>query len=577
MNGRAVTAAALIFATAVSGQAGRAADSAWAIVSPFARGPAFRSPDPVDALLDAPEQSAESIWEQLILPPGSIYLRARATDVTTSPYPAHYLRAEYARNRAEIGALIARDDGERNGADLLRAGIEYSTAGTRLVAGDFRVDHALGWTVASTPAWASPTDPRAALRTGARGVRRNLSSEEGRGWRGAAVSYDPNGESSDTTASSQSAPFSADIWAGVADYDARAGANGGFVPYSVQGDHRERRTADLETLRCTHAGARFGVHLPARLGEFEAIGVIDRFEAPIDADQAPARFRIPGRRFSAFALAWSHSDPGRKRVIEAEATRQSTGAYAGAIVAGTGLGEANAVLASAWRATLGFASLHARPYLAFGTDPAGRTGGQLNWVHKLPGDRRLAAGVAVDVAEPAAGSQEQTRALAHLTYETALAVNTTLRLQAIEDASWEPGGSSDSQVRGRALLRREQGANRIDLRGELSRGEHGAIGMLSFGVTNHGGEFASVRFAVTGILHAGRGVAVSVIEPDGPGRFPVRRVSGSRLRAAARVDVHPLAGLLIWLAARAESRLSSSAPNTGAQTPVVSAGIDWFR
>lgn len=514
----------------------------WAAAQP--PGDSLRTEE-LDELIDTPEETGQALWElrdlfgERAARPG-FELRTRMENPDREPLPEQYMRARYATPGWEISGLVQRDTGEPNGADLTRISGEMSRGGLRVVAGDFRLDFGLGWTLATTPSWSTPTSPGAPFRRPSGGIRPMLSSEEGRGWRGAGTRL---------LTSAGELATRVHLWAGRARYDARQ-AGDGVLPYATQGDHTEERLETLSTVGETALGAALEGSLgPLRLGLIRSLHLFDK---PLSDEDPASRFRFSDQRFSVNGLTARYETMSGTRAA-AEVTLQEGHGWGGGVSYGKPLGETGSFSLSGWRATLGFAPLHARPFLPTGTDPAGRSG--VHTAFRL----RPAPGVIVSAgwfAELREGivptrsqglfSGVQLRNGEGMTFEGRLSSRW----------GWEGGTLDKRSDELRLAVGRPFGATDLRLRGQLGRSQKGDGWGLTLATRSRLAGLLALDLSGTYLATAGSGVQISVVEPNAPGLFPVRRLSGRRLRLASRLRARIERSVDLWLLGTVEHRLA---------------------
>ncbi|MFH0883398.1 MAG: hypothetical protein V2A56_10465 [bacterium] len=504
----------------------------------------------IQELLDGGEEETSAWWESMDGIPmlGAIvfrsrsmqsYVRSSIVDPDVSDFPKQELRLEMNGGNLWFGTRLQRDRGEMDMADLRRTAFQIENSSAQLIGGDFRVDLGLGWTVGSTPAFPSSSDPVAPLRKANQNVRPQLSSEEGRGWRGAALSLTP----------AAGKPTSLFIWGGRARYDARQ-EESGLVLYSDQGNHSAERLAQLKNVNETNLGS--AVQVPIAGIRLEASRMISRFDTPLAVEGQPARFRFGGESFGASGVTLQTGNR-RGRFLAAEMSRQDAGAWGGGAVASLP-SPGSRLVVSMWRATATFAPLHARPWIATGTDPAGRSGIQVGIQRNLPSGARWTLTGMGEFREAFEGSPENRGASAASTLLLRTGPSASLELRGTLRSQWESGQTVRTV---RQLLVHyfiEDFRDRIDVRLQGARGMDGNGWGASISSERRLGRVVAFTTTGTYFATAGSGVSVLVIEPSLPGELPVINLTGRRLRLAFRLRAFLPAGLEAVLRARVEHR-----------------------
>ena len=473
----------------------------------------FEFDDMLPLFLDAPEESDAALWDWLQSQDNRPHLRARVIDPTNDAYPAHFMRLLVNTNSFQVGAILAREADEPDALDHWRVAVESDRNLFRVILGDFRVDQALGWTVATTPSGSAATDPLGPLRRPTKQIRMNLSSEEGYGWQGLALSL----------GSQQSpVPVRLDLWGGYADYEGRLDSDGYLIPYSTQGNHANR-PADLPSLTSIHIGSHLSTDLPQNSGQLNLTAAATRFNEPMSHKVTSARFRFADQEFSALGLGlkWER-DQIREHSISTEITRQNTGAWGGAVVTASQINPATRIIGYLWRATQSFSTFHARPSQVFGTDPAGITGSQMA-VQLVKPETVVSFGVAADwkEAQPSADQRESVFIRLETQALTSFDMDASVRLRHDQLGS----GPSTDHLISRLWFRHHQKTSSLAARVEANHHVDGSGIGLTISVHERVSSLLLMSFAISGVAQNGEGAVISLVEPTGPGIFPIIRTS----------------------------------------------------
>lgn len=508
----------------------------------------------IDELIDSEAGDATSWWEamegipvlgELVSPqePVRTYIRCRAVDPDANAFPNQDVRAEMTSGDLWVGTRLQRDRGEPDTADLQRIAFKYHTPSSTWIGGDFRIDLGLGWTVGSTPFFPSLSDPTAPLRNTNTNIRPQLSSEEGYGWRGAAVSILPQAGTSSRLIA----------WGGRATYDAR-GCDSSLVLYATQGNHTAERVESLSRVGETNLGA--SLRVPIGGVQTELIRTISRFDSPLAEEGQPARFRFGSESFGASGFSLRTGER-RGRMLLAEASRQDGGAWGGGVVASFPSPTSRTVL-SLWRATTSFAPLHSRPWIATGSDPAGRSGMQIGY------QRGNASGVRWTFT----GTDDFREETERDPEERSFSVASSFILRSGMDSNLEVRGSLRNRWSGgirEELLQRllihpygEFEQHRVDFRAQAVRGQDGNGWGLSISDGRRLGRAVAFSAVAMYFATSGSGVGVVVIDPSLPGEMPVSYLTGRRLRLALRLQTGFPYGVEIALRTRVEHRFDPS-------------------
>ncbi|MCB2211308.1 hypothetical protein KQI52_04270 [bacterium] len=533
----------------------------------------FVPAEPVDGyslLLDVAGDNQESVWQWLQSTPTGTQFRARLLNPDTEPYPAHYARLTVDRGPIVLGLLMHRDTGERNMFDLWRASLSATYNRSRIIVGDFHVDEGLGWTVSGTPSWSSTTDAYAALRRPRSGIRMNLSAEEGWGWKGAGVS-----SSFDTPGTTRELAR-VDIWAGLQEFDSfQANADAPLYPYATQGDHSEDRTVDIVQLPARHAGGHVTLHVPFNLGEFGLTGAATEFLEDISPSVDNSRFRFADNSFSTVGIGWDVEIPDRGLEVHSEVATQSSGAMGGGFAFANRLTGETHVVASGWRATQDFATFHARPTLAFGSDPGGVTGGQLALVHTIQ-RTTLSGGLAADWTEPETGDldpkQRQAVFLRVLAgSRSSLRFDGAFRLRRDIDETRQVQNVYASRL----YLARQYETVFTSARYTASFERDGSGHGLSLNAQRRFAPWLAFGATLAGVKQVDAGSRVTVVETHGPGEFPFRTTSTEQVSASARVDLFPIDGMRLWVRGGIARFLEDGSSSSDRTDTLISLGLDW--
>jgi hypothetical protein len=224
---------------------------------------------------------------------------------------------------------------------------------------------------------------------------------------------------------------------------------------------------------------------------------------------------------------------------------------------------------SGWHADTAFAPLHARPYTAFGTDPAGWTGGQLDIAFAAPplfdwssagvaaGERRAFSG--------APGGREALELHGFGLRRLGRGWEAELRARARSERQEE---GTDRTLR--LALRRPGPASRLTLRADLVRSGSAEGGLVGAGWRGPLAGMLEGSLALHWLDRSGSGVVMSVVEPSAPGLLPVLRLGSNRWRAAGRLDFRPAGGVLLWIVLRYDHPLRD-----GGSEAAFAAGFEW--
>ncbi len=469
--------------------------------------------------------------------------------------PAVWNRATFETGNWKFSGLIARDAGESNPADLWRLSAEWNRSSLRMVAGDFQVNQGLGWTVRSAPALPAGYAVMAPEWQRDGGLQVNRSSEEGRGWKGLGVRKDWR-------------TLNTSIWAGRAFYDARPGLDGP-LPYSTQGDHSGSRSDFNRNLGESHAGARMEWRprlslldtdtLSTRFAPvaFGLTAAVSRWDTPLASSGLSSRYRTTGSRRTWRSIGGDFLlRPSANWRIAGEVATQHSTAWGGAVTLRRDLPNA-ALLGMGYRATQAFEPLHARPFLPFGDDPAGRTGiytgfetafRQWSFGGWWAGEQRE-AGVG--------GASEEERHKVRLIAWGPLTRTWTLDIR-IAQSETDLGARFERRRSIRGHLFRELSGRRYGLRAEEAWEDDGEGALLAMYNRERicPGVHATLQLAWVRQHHDG--ASVTLIEPYAPGLFPFRQVATEGLYGSLVIDAVLWGRLEGWTRARLTRTLETT-------------------
>ena len=420
-----------------------------------------------------------------------------------------------------------------------------------LIAGHFRVNMGEGWTVQSSPSFSLPSSPSAPFHRSLEGISANTSAEPLRGWVGGAVDCHIQGSSALPTIN---------MWAGNLLYDADRESNGDYSLYSslLWWDKKEERVWETQA----------GMSITQPLGYGSQLQLI-RSTSHFSEDLAPtetARYRFSDQTplFGATGIAFRHT--GKHLLLRGETTRQDHKAYGGGASGAYKTDRTGTFSVATWRATKAFATLHARPYLPFGSDPAGEGGYQAGWA----GGYGIASLIAVNYARNLGEKEfysrrvEQESGFEEYYYQytpSQEALWLTLHLDLLPELTLELRGTvrnetefldSYDELRHpkrhsiRTALRHSTSEGTIIIRGQYVASSTG-VGRL-YGLEWRSGKLRGVGFraAATYLLADSYDARVTVVEPSAPGAFPFTTLTGEHLRVAGRLDLFASNGIILW-------------------------------
>jgi len=292
--------------------------------------------------------------------PSDVRYRLRFQPDKEDAAASAYNRLDLSYSNLKVGLLLHRDSGETSFYDLWRIYFTGRSQRTKVILGDFQVNQGLGWCIASTPSWLSIYRMDSSWRSYRTGIIPNRSSEEGRGWKGAAIQ-------------SNWGNYAFSLWGGYAAYDARWDSDSlNVIPYSTQGDHTGGRLSRIVQVDEYHTGSRLYYQGEKQI-ELGLSGWMSRFSRPISPNTEAMRFEGLDRPIQ--TIGADLRIPLKPTLtLSTEVSVQDRHAWGGAVM---GVNSVHTLHFSwmAYRATSAFRLLHARPYLPFGENAKGETGG----------------------------------------------------------------------------------------------------------------------------------------------------------------------------------------------------------
>jgi hypothetical protein len=514
---------------------------------------------------DDPTELTQELWEEIDIPTLNNHFRFRIIDPAEGNRSNHYLRYSHQSDRSYFGFLIQRDLNEPDNLDLVRFSYSNRIKGIDFSIGDFRIDSGLGWIVKSSPAWPS-SDPYASSRDISKGLRSNLSSEEGRGWKGIGISqkwqtYGTVFESIQTH-----------IWGGFAKYDAFQDNNAWSI-YSTQGDHTKNENKFENEVREDHFGLTSGFNFAVFPFNLELTRLYSRFDHELSANQA-TRFTMNGNSVGATALYLYNNNKVKSYRWKTEISYQDQNAWGGGFVAGKEVSDVGFIVLNGWRATQNFSTLHSRPEKPFGSNPSGKSGLQLTVDIKNTILENFIIGSAYESRE--LHLENSVSSIANFFISANRELDDFRRVELrISGATTEfEYGENSFRISNRARFVHETQSQREDIRIEYVKSLDGEGKLISL---NHLQLFDSgIRTSVslTYLKQSGTDASLTVIEPSGPGVFPVRRLGGERLRVATRIDFNIFKSGTFWISGSGNHLLNNyeaSDPNS----TTVTLGFEW--
>jgi len=514
--------------------------------------------------------SAYLFWERLTSL--NSHIRFTSRNLNGNDFPYQMLRARFNKDNYSIGTLVQRDTGEKDFADLKRIYLKYSRDNAEIILGDFRVDCGLNWTVASKASWSFLSSSYPSTYKWKPSISPNLSTEEGHGWKGAAFHY--NGDSSPLL----NTKWSFDSWAGIAPYDARQDENNDWLPYSNQGNHGDSDGGEVQE-------STLGSYLKLKLGNLPlTIGAIINYSR-FDKDLAPSgqnvRFGFAKNDFVSNGLTLDYLAKDKSWQFFSELSRQENEALGGSALLIKNQ-ENSKILLRGWHADSGFSTLHSRPDLPFGTNPVGKTGGQVEYVFHYSPSMDIRSSYAIEFKsdeEIADTDKRDSRFSLQCSYYLE---KWDFSMALFNRSYWDiysPEGYGEDLYKGNKnsmkfqILRRND-RSRIRLKSDIKFTHKKPAALFALGYKNN--YFKNFAFSLeTNYLNNNPdNLTFSVIEAKGPGEFPFTFISGERLRFSSALTANVFNGIKLWINGYIDHNLDGDI-NEDKTDRQFSLGLEW--
>lgn len=553
------------------------------------------------------EDGLRNLWEALSTPERGDIIRIRDRDQMQSQSAERYHYLHLERQNFELLVLesfqIANPEWRRFHSTL---GVHGTS--TNLLLGHFRANLGEGWTVQSSPSFALTSSPLSPFYHAAEGFTANSSAEPLRGWFGGAVHVKPWKNSW--------AP-SLDLWAGSLEYESK-GTDAGYYLYTDVNRSQARHYGVGEF----QAGAALTKEFNQKQDRVQLIRSQSQFNALL-SPMTTARYRFTqfSQSYGATGLAYRHT--GKQLLLSSELAYQDHEAMGGSAAAAYKSSHSGTFSTHLYRATQTFSTFHSRPYLPFGEDPAGKTAVQAGWIGKGLGFRTIAINVAQERSESETSRSyyieeynpgtrtyryqfDKEKVGGWLTLERPLGRGFSLQLRGSvslqNDQVNEPDSSYSNPQGGeigygrqsiRATLSQRGNWQTVHLRyqyifayqtaeGLVYSGSNTSNGyLLSTQLQTHLNRGADLSFSASYLRTDDWSTRVTVVETTAPGTFPFVTLSGEHLRLAARLDLVPWNGVVLWTSGYVDHDFDPTAgyvpPPSRGENPTIGWGLgfDW--
>ncbi|MDP8206241.1 MAG: hypothetical protein P9L92_06225 [Candidatus Electryonea clarkiae] len=499
-------------------------------------------------------------FRQFAPPQGKYSGRIRVSD-PFSHFPGTIFRLRGKWNRWETGCLLNRDVNEHEFDDLRRIFISNESENSVIIGGDFIVNSALGWTIRSVPSFPAGYYAASPGRFVKDNIRPNLSTEEGNGFRGAAGNI-------------RYGKLTSSVWGGISDYDSRI-EDGNLVIYSEQGNHTESRINKIERINEKHLGGRISYSIRENL----LLGTTlwkSSWDKDFNAENQPSRFRLNSDQSGAVGVDLNYHSMNNLN-SRFEIVNQENGGWGGAIL-GSVRRQSWQYVTYGYRATQSYHTLHARPFLPFGTDPSGKAG-VYTGIERAVDRWKIGGWWAEEIQEPGENYSSSTYTSGTRLYgrgPISDQINLDIRLHFRQDDE----GSSEFQRRGvRMNITRDYYSTRLGFRSEISWDGGGKGSLLSVHFREVSGRGITIAGSVSLISQYGSGASLILVEPYGPGQFPVRRVTRKGIYTALYSSMKFRYGLRAWarvgLKRLEETEFAIDRDDVTAIDSIWMTGIEW--
>ncbi len=487
----------------------------------------------------------------------SVYGRFRIVQPDSSNPPSHLNRLDLIGNNWEAGFLTHNDPGETNLADNWHLYTIVRNEYFEVLAGDFAFHQALGLTISTTP----PVMAGYGLNTpGLKNkdlIRPLRGTEEGFGCRGAAGSFNLGG-------------FNISAWGGNARYDSRLNETGQNVLYADQGNHSTKGRRRAETIAENHLGISVNTNI---LNNFQmgARTWISDWTETLAENEQPSRFRGSANGLNVIGFD-SKFKIGPSFNSAFELTYQDNKSLGG-IFSSAYRFDKHLIIAYIYRATLGFSSLHSRPFLPFGSTPAGHIGIYTGTETKS-GKWSIGSIYAHDRAESRFNSITGAISQSFRLYARGPVLHNIFldfRSSIIEK---EEQTYSEQRREFRFHIYQDIHNQRRGIR--FSQAWENSDDGYLFSLYNRGRSYWNLKWAISlsYILQNDSNVMMTLVEPYGPGQFPVRRTGGEGLKTAFYLEKVIFDGLKIWFRRGIGREFSDSSDSPASNAD--STEFDWM-
>ncbi|MBZ0265241.1 hypothetical protein K8I28_11275 [bacterium] len=462
--------------------------------------------------------------------------RYRSGDLTASTDNYVYQRLMIRKENYSATLLLQRDKGEKDIADLTRFSIEKRFKEGLVILGDFRLQEDEGWIIGSRAGIGGSLRGNIDPKIWKNSLYRDISSEEGYGWRGIAGEY-------------RKERLILRGWGGVQNYDSRY-SDSGWLLYSTQGDHSS--TISRNFIQENHLGFSAGYRVVHNLS-VQLISWQSSFSDALSSEQTGKRY---GELQTSLKTIGTNIKYGSRKngSLSVETATQGAGANLFRAAIEKQLLDYSISLAG-YRITSGYAVLHSRPSLPYGSLVNGSSGviagirGKLANVH-FGGWWSQTYEEIIDQSSGAGKLYFQFPLLydidQELRFSTKLAPSSSLH-----DLWYE-------RLSGMLILRHNGSLLNSGVR--VGAGKSVDNDGFLFQFYSRSAKLSAIVLegAIAYYHVTGGDVYLTTTEMVGPGVFPVRLIFGNALSSSAYFGMQLKNSLLIWTSLRSTLNLDES-------------------
>jgi len=291
------------------------------------------------------------------------------------------------------------------------------------------------------------------------------------------------------------------------------------------------------------------------------------------AEAQPSRFSNLKKDYSSKGISGSFGNRAGKYFSSFEFSFQDKNAIAGNIYSHWKQTDSS-FLFQLYKVTKHFSPIHARPSLAFSGVANGKTGLWANYLHRLTSNVDLETVNRIEVSEPSSENPQKRKFRFDVAGIYAFDTDLKISFRTFTYLCWEQSLLTTEMKAFRSTIMSNRMNHKITVsfEGQNRNRKNGAL--ISIKYNMQPSPFLGIQLSTTYLNEAGENLKLMVIEPTGPGLFPIRMVSGQQLRQAVFLKISSGNGFLFWLRGIVSHQMDVIA-NSNRQE--ISLGIEWRR